>query len=397
MEASSSRSPAGWRLPPAGSRPSPIRADPAPAVVTEPLAGTADGPQGGGDRLSVGEIYERSAPGVVFIEAEGPTPEASPFGPFGLPEDNTASGSGFVIDDEGRIMTNAHVVAGAEQVTVKVGEDDEPVEAELIGQDLSTDVALIQVDPDEIELHELPLGDSDTAEVGAPVVAIGNPFGLDRTVTTGIVSALQRQIRAPDGFAINDVIQTDAAINPGNSGGPLFDSNGRVIGINSQIATAGGGGSVGIGFAVPINTAREVAGELQDEGEVSRAYLGVTGADLTEEIADVVNLDLSSGALIQQIVADSPADDAGLRDGSAGIQINDDVICVGGDVIVEANGEQIKTMEEVVGIVSGLEPGDELRLIVIRDGEEEQIDVELGARPEQAQSADPSVSSQQCA
>jgi S1-C subfamily serine protease len=350
------------------------------AIPTEPLAGSSED-EAPGDGLSVGQIYERSAPGVVFIEAVAPTPEISPFGPFEPPEGNTATGSGFVIDDDGSIVTNAHVVTGAERITVSAGEDSEPVEAELVGEDISTDVALLRVDPEEIDLHPLPLGSSDDAKVGAPVVAIGNPFGLDRTVTTGIVSALQREIEAPNGFVISDVIQTDAAINPGNSGGPLLDSRGRVIGINSQIATAGGGGSVGVGFAVPVNTAREVINQLQDTGEVRRAYLGVEGTDLTEEIADVVNLDQTSGALLQRVVPDGPADDAGLEAGDAIVEIGGRPIRVGGDIIVEADGEDVETMDDVVRIVSEKKPGDDLQLVILRDGEEDRVTVELGERP----------------
>ena len=356
--------------------------DDGPAAITaEPLAGSAEQEPVSGDGLSVGQIHERSAPGVVFIEATAPTPEVSPFGPFGGLEGNTATGSGFGIDDEGRIVTNAHVVTGADRITVTSGEDGDSVEAELVGEDISTDVAVLKVDPDDLELHELPLGDSDEVAVGDPVVAIGNPFGLDRTVTTGIVSALQREIRAPNGFTITDVIQTDAAINPGNSGGPLLDSRGRVIGINSQIATAGGGGSVGVGFAVPINTARDVAGQLQEDGEVSRAYLGIVGTDLTEEIADVVNLDRTSGALVQRVESDGPADDAGLEAGTATIEIDGQSVRVGGDIIIEVNGEDVTGMDDVIRAVNRSKPGDDIRLVVERDGEEKQITVELGKRP----------------
>ena len=221
------------------------------------------------------DIYEKEGAGVVFIEASGVAAEQSPL--FGVPpQEGTATGSGFVVDDRGFILTNAHVVDGADEVSVRFEEGEGSVDAELKGIDPSTDLALLKVDPDDAELQPLPLGSSGDVRVGDPVVAIGNPFGFTRTVTTGIVSALQRQIEAPNGFAIPDVIQTDASINPGNSGGPLLDANGRVIGINSQIATGGtGSGSVGIGFAIPINTAKRLLPQLREGGEIERAYLGV--------------------------------------------------------------------------------------------------------------------------
>ena len=192
------------------------------------------------------QIYEKDSPGVVFIRAESAPRPASPLDPFGG-GGGQATGSGFVIDRDGHVLTNAHVVDGAEKIEVSLGDVDssEPVSARVVGEDPSTDVALLEVDAPSDQLHPLALGDSSQLQVGDSVVAIGNPFGLDRTVTTGIVSALQREIRAPNGFTINNVIQTDAAINPGNSGGPLLDADGRVIGINSQIESAGGGGNVG--------------------------------------------------------------------------------------------------------------------------------------------------------
>ena len=240
-----------------------------------------------GDGRTVRDIYKEEGRGVAFISAEGVS-ESEGESPFGSPQEGTATGSGFVVDEEGTIVTNAHVVSGAESVSVSFTEDGEQVDAEVKGVDTSTDLAALQVDPGDVEggLDPIPLGDSSQAEVGDPVVAIGNPFGFTRTVTTGIVSALARQIQAPDGFPIRNVIQTDASINPGNSGGPLLDGEGRVIGINSQIATGGTSqGSVGIGFAVPINTAKSLLPDLREGNDIERAYLGVSMADVTEEIA----------------------------------------------------------------------------------------------------------------
>src|SRR5829696_9355379 len=228
----------------------------------------------GSEGRSVRDIYKQEGRGVAFISAEGVSGDSE--SPFGLPQEGTATGSGFVVDKDGYIVTNAHVVDGADNVTVSFGEESDAVDAEVKGVDTSSDVAVLKVDPAEVKggLTAVPLGNSDSAAVGDPVIAIGNPFGYSRTVTTGIVSGLQREIQAPNGFTIPDVIQTDASINPGNSGGPLLDANGRVIGINSQIATGGGQGSVGIGFSVPINTAKRLLPDLKAGEKIERAYLG---------------------------------------------------------------------------------------------------------------------------
>ena len=261
----------------------------------------------------------------------------------------TATGSGFVIDHAGHILTNAHVVDGAQKIEVTLGNTDssQPVSARVVGKDPSTDVALLKVDAPSDQLHPLALGDSSQLQVGDPVVAIGNPFGLDRTVTTGIVSALQREIKAPNGFTINNVIQTDAAINPGNSGGPLLDADGRVIGINSQIESAGGGGNVGIGFAVPINTAHEVVQQLLANGKVEHAFLGISGTDVTPQLADVLNLPVKQGALVQSVVSGGPADKAGVKGGDATVSIGGQRVRAGGDVITAIDGKAVTGMDDV--------------------------------------------------
>ena len=214
--------------------------------------------------------------GVAFIRSQIVQKTQSVFG-FPQQQQSTATGSGFLIDNDGHILTNAHVVDGAKSVTVQLG-DGAQQSAQVVGSDPSTDVALLKVDNTE-GAQPLPLGDSTKVQVGDPVVAIGNPFALDRTVTSGIVSALQRQIQAPNGFSISDVIQTDAAINPGNSGGPLINGAGQVIGINSQIESQSGGNE-GVGFAVPIKTAADVASQLENGGQVHQAYLGISGGDI---------------------------------------------------------------------------------------------------------------------
>jgi S1-C subfamily serine protease len=249
-----------------------------------------------------------------------------------------------------------------------------------VGTDPATDVALIRIEAPEDRLHPLALGDSSGVEVGDPVVAIGNPFGLDNTVTSGIVSALQRQIEAPNGFSISQVIQTDAAINPGNSGGPLIDADGEVIGINSQIQTTGQG-NVGIGFAVPINTAREVVRELQEHGEVRHAYLGISGGPLTPELVRALKLPVEEGVLVSEVVDGGPADEAGIRGGDASATIEGVELRLGGDIITEIDGTKVSGMEQVINLVNGAKPGDEVKVTVQRGDSTEELTVELGVRP----------------
>jgi S1-C subfamily serine protease len=336
-----------------------------------------------GEAMTAGEIYERSAPAVAFIEATGRTGPASPFDPFGG-QRQRSSGSGFLIDDDGHVVTNAHVVAGADEVTVSIGENGDELEGEVLGADGSTDVAVLEVDSGAVDAEPLELGASDDVRVGDPVVAIGNPFGLDRTVTTGIISALQREITAPDGFTISDVIQTDASINPGNSGGPLIDASGQVIGVNSQIATAGGGGSVGVGFAVPVDTVRDVAEQLIDDGDVEHAFLGIAGADLEPQLARVLNLGIERGVIVQEVTEGGPADEAGLEGGDTPIEIGGQELLVGGDLITAIEGEELTSMAGLVAAVNRHSPGDEIEIEVFRDGETETLTVRLSDRPGEA-------------
>jgi S1-C subfamily serine protease len=331
--------------------------------------------------LSVNDIYKRDAPGVVFIRADVVERTQSP---FGLPEQQRgqATGSGFVIDEDGHILTNAHVVAGASKIEVGFS-DKKTVEAKLVGRDASNDVALLKVNVDQKELHPLTLGDSAKAKVGDSVVAIGNPFGLDRTVTTGIVSALQRQLRAPNGFTIQNVIQTDAAINPGNSGGPLIDAQGRVIGINSQIATAGsGGGNIGIGFAVPIDKASEIADQLKKEGKVERAFLGMTGVSITASLADKLNLSTDKGALVQDV--SGPAKAAGVKGGDTQVTVDGQDLLLGGDVIVQIDDKKITSMDDVISYVDTKKPGNEVTLKLLRGSKTRSVKLKLGNRPASA-------------
>jgi S1-C subfamily serine protease len=346
---------------------------------------TSEASQQRSSGLTVDQIYKADGPGVVFIQAtEAPQP-ASPFNPLGG-SSGTATASGFVIDHQGHILTNAHVVNGASKIEVTLGRKDtsSPIPAEVVGKDESTDVAVLKVDAPANELHPLSLGDSSKVNVGDPVVAIGNPFGLDRTVTAGIASALQRQIQSPGGFTIDNVIQTDAAINPGNSGGPLINAAGQVIGINSQIESGGSGGNVGIGFAVPINTARDVAQQILTTGTVQHAYLGISGTDLTPDLADVLNLSVKRGALVQSVVPGSPADKAGVRGGTATVSINGQQVRAGGDVITSVDGKRVASMTDVVTDVAAHKPGDQVELGLEHRGQTRTVTVTLGNRPAHA-------------
>jgi S1-C subfamily serine protease len=338
-----------------------------------------------GKVLTVNEIYQQDSPGVAFIQAQSAPRPPSPLNPFGG-GGGAATGSGFVIDHAGHILTNAHVVDGAEKIEVTLGNTDnsQPVSAQVVGKDPSTDVALLEVDAPSDQLHPLGLGDSSQLQVGDSVVAIGNPFGLDRTVTTGIVSALQREIRAPNGFTINNVIQTDAAINPGNSGGPLLGADGRVIGINSQIESAGGGANVGIGFAVPINTAQEVVQQLLANGQVEHAFLGISGTDLTPQLADVLNLPVKQGALVQSVVSGGPADEAGIKGGDATASIGGQRVRAGGDVITTIDGKDVTGMDDVINVVNEKQPGDDVQLGLADGGQTRTVTVTLGTRPANA-------------
>jgi putative serine protease PepD len=337
---------------------------------------TADSTGSGG--RSVRDIYKQEGRGVAFVSSTGVT-SSSEDSPFGTPQEGTATGSGFVVDEQGDIVTNAHVVEGADSVTVSFDEDGDAVKAEVKGVDTSTDIAVLKVDPSDVpNLTPLPLGDSSKLEVGQPVIAIGNPFGQVRTVTTGIVSGLQRQIEAPNGFTIPDVVQTDASINPGNSGGPLLDANGRVIGINSQIATGGGQGSVGIGFAVPINTAKELLPELKAGETVEHAYLGVKMQGVTQQLADDLNLAADHGALVVEVTPNSPAEKAGLRAGNT--ETNQGVVA-GGDLIVAIDGKEMSDESDVADAVASHEPGDKVEVEYYRGDAKKTVTVELAKRP----------------
>jgi S1-C subfamily serine protease len=350
-------------------------------IEQAPLAGTPTRATNAG--LTPREIYKRDAPGVVYVRSEIVQRSQSPFDLFPTEQRGEATGSGFVIDDSGDILTNAHVIDGAVKVSVQLS-DSRSVPAKIVGRDTSSDLALLKVDPDGLDLTPLDLGSAKEVQVGDPTIAIGNPFGLDRTLTTGVVSALQRRIQAPNGFTIRDVIQTDAAINPGNSGGPLLDAAGRVIGINSQIATGGAGnGNVGIGFAVPIDTAKQILPELKKGATVQRAQLGVTTLTIDDSLAGL-NLPVRKGVLVQSVEHGSAADRAGLRGGDISAQVAGQDVQLGGDVITEAGGRPVGTADDLAAIVGGHKPGDDLKIVFLRDGRPHTVTARLGKQSPRA-------------
>jgi putative serine protease PepD len=335
-----------------------------PVGNSEPAASTS--------ALSIGEIYRRSYKGVVEI-----TVTSSSTNPFGEGESQRAQGSGFVYDSEGHIVTNEHVVDGASSVSVRFWNGD-TYKATVVGSDPSTDLAVIKVDAPDSVLHPLTLADSSRVHVGDGAIAIGSPFGLEETVTSGIVSALHREMRAPNTFTINDSIQTDAAINHGNSGGPLLNSSGEVIGINAQIA-GNTGANVGVGFAIPSNTVRKIATGLIENGKVEHAYLGVSVQTIPESVAD--ELKLVAGAELDEVRPGTPADKAGLQPSTGKRTIEGTPYVTGGDVITAIDGQTIETAEQLQRAIDSHKSGDTIELTYWRNGDSHTVDVKLGTRP----------------
>jgi S1-C subfamily serine protease len=328
-----------------------------------------------GQALSIAEVYKRSAPAVVQITATGNS------NPFGSESQQRALGSGFVFDKAGYIITNYHVIAGAGSIQVTFS-NNQSIDATLVGSDPSTDIAVLKVNTTASALTTLTLGDSDRVQVGDSVVAIGNPFGLSRSVTAGIVSAIQRQITAPNEYAIDHVIQTDAAINHGNSGGPLLNARGEVIGVNAQIETGGASqGNVGVGFAVPSNTVKSVAGQLIEGGKVEHAAIGILAQQLTPAVAKEFRLPVNSGVVIEEVQGGSGAAKAGLKGGTTDVTVAGESYRLGGDIIVAANGMAVKDLASLRDITSDLEPGDTITLEIYRGEVKRTIDVKLGRQP----------------
>jgi len=337
------------------------------------------------ESLLVG-LYERVSPSVVHIRVAQRVDEED-LSPYlkdhpELPDEyyRGGFGSGFVWDDEGHIVTNQHVVADADIVEVRFL-DGTILQAEVIGVDPQSDIAVIRVDPDQVQLRPVELGDSDDVKVGQWGIAIGNPFGQTWTMTRGIVSAIGRTIRGQTRFSIPEVIQTDASINPGNSGGPLLDSAGRVVGMNTMIVSKSGV-SAGIGFAIPINTIKMAVPDLIETGRRAYAWLGVVGRSLIPQ--DVVAMDLPSrqGALVIEVAEESPADEAGLRGSEETLHIEGQDVPTGGDVIIAIDDAPIRDMDDLITyLVEKVRPKQEVTLTIIRDGKEVSVSVVLAERP----------------
>jgi S1-C subfamily serine protease len=358
-------------------------------TVVRPSASFGGTAAASDDALTVAEIYERAAPGVVQITSTAavsdpptrvvPVPVPAP----SLPEPpQQALGSGFVIDKTGHIVTNYHVIEGAEEIEVSFSNQD-TLTAKLVGSDPSTDIAVLRVEASSRGLTPLDFGDSDDVRVGDPVVAIGNPFGLDRSATSGIVSSVQeRTITAPNGYPIDHVIQTDAAINRGNSGGPLLNDKGEVIGVNSQISTAeGSSGNVGIGFAVPSNTVKNVVAQLVDKGKVDRAFIGIGGTSIDPELARLFRLPVDTGVLVERVGESTPASRAGLKGGTSDVIVEGQSYRLGGDVIVALDGRRVASLEDLREMLSTRKPGDTVELGIYRDTKRQTIELKLGRQP----------------
>ena len=336
-----------------------------------------------GKALTINEIFRRDAPGVLQVTSTQVVTTNDPFN-FGLPQtqQQKALGSGFVMDKAGHIVTNYHVIAGAESVEVSFSNSDN-MKAKVVGSDPSTDLAVLQIDARSRALTPLAFGNSDRVRVGDSVVAIGNPLGYDRSVTAGIVSAVQRAISAPNQFPIDHVIQTDAPINHGNSGGPLIDSRGAVIGVNAQIATgdSGSDGNIGIGFAIPINTVRTVVAQLIKKGKVEHAFIGITAKPVTAEIARLFRLPAKSGLLVATVQPASGAAAAGLRAGTDTKVVSGESWPIGGDLIVSADGAPLSTVDQLRDLIAAKRPGESISLEVYRGTDKLTIPVKLGRQP----------------
>ena len=333
--------------------------------------------------LTINDVYRRAAPGVVQVTSTtaGSSAADPSFGdPFPQPPQQ-ALGSGFVIDKAGHIVTNYHVVEGAQRVEVSFSNNDS-VRATVVGSDPSTDLAVLLVDVGSRALTPLRFGDSDSVRVGDAVVAIGNPFGLARTVTSGIVSALQRPIQAPNGYTIDHVIQTDAALNHGNSGGPLLNATGDVVGVNSQIqSVAGSDGNVGIGFAIPINTVKGIVSQLIHSGRVERAFIGVTVRPITAKLAKLFRLSVDRGLLVERVQPGSGAAAAGLRGGSTDAVVAGESYTLGGDVITKVDGVAAVSLERLRAVLVHRKPGDRIAIEAYRGARKLTVTLLLGRQP----------------
>jgi S1-C subfamily serine protease len=338
------------------------------------------------DALTPAQIYQKDSAGVVEVVSTLDTTTQGVFGP--VSGQSQALGSGFVVSDQGYILTNAHVVSSSGQAASAVsvvfkgkGSQTTRLAAKIVGIDETSDVAVLKVDPAKAPtLDPLTLGNSAAAQVGEPVVAIGNPLGFDFSLTSGIVSATDRNLQSPNGATISNGIQTDAAINEGNSGGPLIDSSGKVIGINEQIASQSGGNQ-GLGFAVPIDTAAAVMSQLEKNGKVAYAWLGVSGQTVSPDVAKALGLKVGDGVLVASVQSGSPAAKAGIRGGQRQITLQDQVYVTGGDVITRIDGQAVTSNEQLSTLITSHKPGDQVTVTVARGPSTTTLKVTLGTRP----------------
>jgi S1-C subfamily serine protease len=334
-------------------------------------------------------VYSKTAPGVVTVRSVFDSGGGGILGGGG----GAGLGSGFVISEDGEIATNAHVVTDAEaggggdisaadEVYVEFV-DRNQVPAEVVGFDPFVDVALLKIDPQGLDLTSVELGSSADAEVGQPVAAIGSPFGEEQSLSVGVVSATDRSIESLTDFTIDGALQTDASINPGNSGGPLLDAEGRVLGINQQIRTASGADE-GVGFAVPVDAVRRSIDQLRDDGEAEYAFLGVTTQALYPQLAERLDLDVPTGALVARVVPGGPADEAGIEAADEELRFQGQQVTAGGDVIVAVDGQDVVEESDLAEAIAEHSPGDTVVLEVLRDGETDEVELELGERPAEA-------------
>jgi putative serine protease PepD len=326
------------------------------------------------DERTTIEVYRRSTPAVVNI-----TTQAVEWNFFYGAVPSGGTGTGFIVNPDGTIVTNYHVVRDAQQIVV-TRIDGNSYAAQLVGYDPLTDLAVVKIDPEGARLPTLPLGDSSQLQVGQKVLAIGNPFGLQATLTTGVVSALQRTLRTPGGAIIDEAIQTDAAINPGNSGGPLLDSQGRVVGVNTMIFTPSGG-SVGIGFAIPISTVKFILGDLVRYGKPKRPWLGISSLELGPELAQALSLPVKSGVLVAEVVPGGPADRGGLRGGKRTIVVGRMRFPTGGDILVSIDGHKVASLSDLNLSLFKKRPGETVEVVFYRGGQKQTAKVVLAERP----------------
>ena len=325
---------------------------------------------------TINEIYRAAAPGVVHITATGQTTDA-----FGGTQVQQAVGSGFVIDKAGHIVTNYHVVEGAASVEVSFS-NNESMKAKVVGKDPATDIAVLKVDTPSRALRPLTLGDSSAVRVGDQVIAIGNPLGYDRSVTSGIVSAVQRSITAPNQVStIGHVIQTDAALNHGNSGGPLLNANGEVVGVNAQIAPSSSNANIGIGFAIPIDTVKQITSTLIDHGKVEHAFLGIEAKAIDSQIAQIFHLPSDHGLMLARVLKGTGAAEAGLKAGTTEVVVEGESWPAGGDLIVKADGRTMNSIDNLRDVIADKKPGSSLKLELYRSGKKMTVTVKLGRQP----------------